>query len=324
MRIAVSGSIATDHLMTFPGRFVDQLLPDQLANLSVSFLVDDLDVRRGGVAGNICFGLGVLGLSPVLIGAVGSDFADYRSWLESHGVDTSGVRVSETRQTARFVCTTDTEQNQIASFYPGAMTEAREIDLGLLGQLDLVMVGPNDPSAMAAHTTSCRNRGVRFAADPSQQLASLDGAAIRNLLTGAEFLFCNAYESALLESKTGLSPAEVLDTVGTRVTTHGAQGIVISKAGEPEIRVGVVRATRLTDPTGVGDAFRAGFLAGQSWDLTLERSAQVGALMATLCVESLGPQEYDVDAATARTRLATAYGEDAAAEIAALLPSSGH
>jgi adenosine kinase len=307
--------------MTFPGRFVDQLLPDQLANLSVSFLVDDLDVRRGGVAGNICFGLGVLGLRPVIVGAVGPDFAEYRNWLDTHGVDTSGVRVSETRQTARFVCTTDTEQNQIASFYPGAMIEAREIDLGLLGQLDLVLVGPNDPAAMMAHTTSCRNRGVRFAADPSQQLASLDGPAIRNLLDGAEFLFCNAYEAALLESKTGLSGEEVLATVGTRVTTHGANGVVIERTGEPEVRVGVVRATRLTDPTGVGDAFRAGFLAGQSWELSVERSAQVGALMATLCVESLGPQEYDVDAATARTRLATAYGDDAATEIAALLPS---
>jgi adenosine kinase len=305
--------------MTFPGKFVDQLLPDQLANLSVSFLVDDLDVRRGGVAGNICFGLGVLGLHPVLIGAVGADFGDYRSWLETHGVDTSGVRVSETRQTARFTCTTDTDQNQIASFYPGAMSEAREIDLGLLGQLDMVLVGPNDPSAMMAHTDMCRNRSVPFAADPSQQLASLDGAAIRKLLDGAEILFCNAYEAALLESKTGLSGPDVLGIVGTRITTHGADGVHIERSGEAELRVGVVRATRLTDPTGVGDAFRAGFLAGRSWDLSLERSAQIGALMATLCVESLGPQEYDVDPETARTRLTSAYGADAAAEICAHL-----
>jgi adenosine kinase len=267
------------------------------------------------VAGNICFGLGILGLNPVLIGAVGADFADYRSWLDSHGVDTSGVRVSETRQTARFVCTTDTDQNQIASFYPGAMSEAREIDLGLLGQLDLVMIAPNDPAAMMAHTSMCRNRDVPFAADPSQQLASLDGPAIRNLLDGAQILFCNAYEAALLESKTGLSGSEVLSIVGTRITTHGAEGVHIERTGEPEIRVGVVRATRLTDPTGVGDAFRAGFLAGQSWELPLERSAQVGALMATLCVESLGPQEYEVDAETAHTRLTSAYGEAAAAEI---------
>src|SRR3954453_19741862 len=205
--------------MTFPGRFAEQLLPDQLANLSVSFLVDDLDVRRGGVAGNICFGLGLLGLRPLLVGAVASAFADYRSWLEDHGVDPAGVRVSDSRHTARFVCTTDTEQNQIASFYPGAMSEASLIDLGALVTLDLVLIGPNDPGAMAAHTRGCRDRGVPFAADPSQQLASLAGGDIRELLDGAQILFGNTYEAALLESKTGMSADEVLAVVGTRVTT---------------------------------------------------------------------------------------------------------
>jgi adenosine kinase len=305
--------------MTFDGRFVDQLLPDQLANLSVSFLVNDLDVRRGGVAGNICFGLGSLGLAPVLVGAVGSDFADYREWLEAHGVDTSGVRVSATRHTARFVCTTDTEQNQIASFYPGAMSEAREIDLGGLGPLDLVLISPNDPTAMVEHAGWCRDHGVRFAADPSQQLASLEPRAIRSIVEGADVLFSNAYEAALLESKTGATAAEVLALVGTRITTHGAEGVVIERDGEPAIRVGVVPATAITDPTGVGDAFRAGYLAGQSWGLTLERSAQVGALLATLCVETLGPQEYVVEAGQAVERLAAAYGSDAAAEITAHL-----
>jgi adenosine kinase len=301
--------------MTFSGRFVEQLLPDELAHVSVSFLVDDLEVRRGGVAGNICFGLGVLGLHPVLVGAVGSDFDDYRAWLDSSGVDTTGVRVSETRHTARFVCTTDAEQNQIASFYPGAMSEAREIDLGALGALDLVLISPNDPAAMVAHTGWCRDHGVRFAADPSQQLASLDDAVIRDLLEGAEILFGNGYEAALLERKTGLSAGEVLAKVGIRVTTHGAEGVVIERSDEPELRVGVVPAGPIADPTGVGDAFRAGFLAGQSWGLSLERSAQAGALLATLCVESLGPQEYVVDPAAARERLGAAYGDDAATEI---------
>jgi adenosine kinase len=305
--------------MTFGGRFVEQLLPDQLDHVSVSFLVDDLDVRRGGVAGNICFGLGVLGLRPVLVGAVGSDFGDYRAWLDSHGVDTSGVLVSETRHTARFVCTTDAEQNQIASFYPGAMSEARDIDLGSLGTLDLVLISPNDPAAMVAHSAYCRANGIRFAADPSQQLASLDDAAIRDLLDGADVLFGNAYEAALLESKTGLSAAEVLAKVSTRVTTHGADGIVIERTGEAALQVGVVPATTIVDPTGVGDAFRAGFLAGQSWGLSLERSAQAGALLATSCVESLGPQEYVVDPAVARTRLGAAYGDRAATEICAHL-----
>jgi adenosine kinase len=316
MRIAVSGSIATDHLMTFPGRFAEQLLADQLAHLSVSFLVEDLDVRRGGVAGNICFGLGLLGLRPLLVGAVGEDFGAYREWLDDHGVDTAAVRVSTQRHTARFTCTTDTDQNQIASFYPGAMSEAREIDLGELGELDLVLVGPNDPPAMLRHSAWCRDHGVAFVADPSQQLASLEGDAVRDLLDGAQTLFGNAYEAALLERKTGWDASEVLARVGTRVTTHGADGVVVEQAGTPAIRVGVVPARQVADPTGVGDAFRAGYLAGSSWGLGPERRVQLGALLATCCVETVGPQEYAVDPDAAAQRLVAAYGESAAAEIA--------
>jgi adenosine kinase len=305
--------------MTFAGRFAEQILPEALDSISVSFLVDDLEVRRGGVAANICFGLGSLGLEPVLVGAVGSDFAEYRDWLVAHGVDTSGVRVSQTRHTARFVCTTDADQNQIASFYPGAMSEAAEIDLGALGELDLVLISPNAPEAMQAHSAYCREHGVPFAADPSQQLASLDGDAIISLLDGATILFNNAYEAALIESKTGWSRERVLNAVGTRVSTHGADGVVIEQSGAEPIRVGVVPAERIADPTGVGDAFRAGFLAARSWELDLQRAAQTGALLATLCVESLGPQEYRLDPGTAKQRLEAAYGADAAAEIAAHL-----
>jgi adenosine kinase len=319
VRIAVSGSIATDHLMTFGGQFSEQLMADRLDHVSLSFLVDDLVVRRGGAAANICFGLAALGLRPVLVGAVGDDFGEYREWLDTHGVDTSGILVSTQRQTARFVCTTDTSQNQIASFYPGAMSEARDIDLAKLGDVDLMLISPNDPPAMVEHTRYCRDNGEPFAADPSQQLAFLDAEPIRDLVVGADLLFGNAYEAALLERKTGWTGADVLDTVGTRVTTHGAKGIVIERAGEAAITVGVVPAPAIVEPTGVGDAFRAGFLAGQSWGLPLERSAQVGALLATWCVESVGPQEYTLDPAQARERLAAAYDSAAAEEISAFL-----
>jgi adenosine kinase len=320
MRIAVTGSIATDHLMTFPGRFADQLLPEELAHLSVSFLVDDLEVRRGGVAANISFGMGVLGLRPLLVGAVGSDFADYRAWLDRHGVDTSGVRISELRHTARFVCTTDTDHNQIASFYAGAMSEAREIELAALGPLDLVVVSPNDPAAMVRHTEECRARGIAFVADPSQQLSSLEPAQVRALVEGADMLLTNAYESALTEHKTGWSAEEVLARVGVRVTTHGADGAVIETAGDV-VKVPVVPARSVADPTGGGDAFRAGFLSGRSWGLSLERAAQVGSLVATLCLESVGPQEWTIDRADATERLAAAYGAAAADEIAPHLPA---
>ncbi|HWB66375.1 MAG TPA: carbohydrate kinase family protein [Mycobacteriales bacterium] len=317
MRIAVSGSIATDHLMTFPGRFAEQLLPDQLAHLSVSFLVEDLEVRRGGVAANICYGMAQLGLRPLLVGAVGEDFGEYRAWLDGHGVDTSGVLVSSKRRTGRFVCTTDAEQNQIASFYPGAMAEARDIDLGALERPDLVVISPNDPQAMTEHAAWCRSAGVDFAADPSQQLATLEGDAIRGLIDGATLLFSNAYEAALLERKTGWSADEVLQRVGTRITTHGADGVVIEAAGAAAVTAVVVPATEIADPTGVGDAFRAGFLAGRSWGLSLERAAQLGSLLATGCLETLGPQEYTLDRSVSEQRLAAAYGVDAAAEILA-------
>jgi adenosine kinase len=325
VRIAVTGSIATDHLMTFPGRFAEQLLPDQLDSLSVSFLVDDLQIRRGGVAANICFGLGVLGLQPVLLGAVGDDFADYRSWLDRHGVDTRGVRVSELHHTARFLCTTDRDHNQIASFYAGAMAEAREIELApvaeRLGEFALVLVSPNDPAAMLRHTAECRDRGLPFAADPSQQLASLQADQVRELISGATYLFSNGYERALIERKTGWTQAELLRQVQVLVTTQGSKGVQIERAGEPQIAVPVPREERRADPTGVGDAFRGGFLAALAWGLALERAAQVGNLVATCCLESVGTQEYAVRRDPFLARLAEAYGDDAASDVAPHLPA---
>ena len=205
MKIAVTGSIATDHLMHFPGRFAEQLLPDQLHKVSLSFLVDDLVVRRGGIGPNICFGLAQLGVPATLVGAVGPDFAEYRSWLERHGVDCGSVLVSETAHTARFVCTTDDDLNQVATFYTGAMAEAREIELApvaqRLGGLDLVLVGANDPTAMLRHSQECRDRGYAFVADPSQQVARMGGEDLVSLLDGATYLITNEYEKELLEAK---------------------------------------------------------------------------------------------------------------------------
>ncbi|PYC72951.1 carbohydrate kinase family protein [Streptomyces tateyamensis] len=323
MRIAVAGSIATDHLMTFPGRFADQLVPEQLHTVSLSFLVDTLDIRRGGVAPNISFGMGLLGLRPVLVGAAGADFAEYRSWLQRHNVDTDSVHISETRHTARFMCTTDEDHNQIASFYTGAMAEARNIELqpiaDRVGGLDLVLIGADDPQAMVRHTQECRTRGYAFAADPSQQLARLDGDDIRELVDGAAYLFSNEYEAALIESKSGWTAAEVLDRVGTRITTLGSKGVRIQRKGEPDITVPCAPEQKKADPTGVGDGFRAGFLAGVSWELGLERAAQIGCMLATLVIETIGTQEYELRAGHFLERFSAAYGEAAGAEVAARL-----
>jgi adenosine kinase len=317
--LLVTGSIATDHLMTFAGKFADSLVVEQLDKIALSFLVDDLQVRRGGCAANICFGLASLGLRPVLVGAVGEDFVDYRSWLERHGVDCHAVHVSETRHTARFVCTTDSDHAQIATFYAGAMSEAREIELGPIAAradgLDLVVISPNDPEAMLRHTDECRARGLPFAADPSQQLAWMDGESIRQLIDGATYLFTNEYEAALTEQKTGWTAEEIDERVQTRVITKGKHGAVVVTKGEAPIQVTAAREVRKADPTGVGDAFRAGFLTGLAWGLGHRRCAEVGSMLATYVIETVGTQEYELGRARFLSRLAEAYGAESAAEV---------
>jgi adenosine kinase len=322
--VVVTGSIATDHLMTFPGKFTEQFVEGKLEQVSLSFLVDDLVQHRGGAGANMAFGLGLLGLQPVLVGAVGQDFVDYEAWLNRHGVDTGHIRWSEFRHTSRFVCTTDAANNQIASFYSGAMAEASQIELrpieSRIGQIDLVVVGPNDPKAMVRHTEECRDRGYAFAADPSQQLAWADGEMIRGLVDGADILFTNEYESFLLMQKTGWSEDEVLARVDTWVTTRAADGVLVRRAGEEPLSVIAVPETKPVEPTGGGDALRAGFIAGRMWGLGLERATQLGSAVATEAVEVVGTQEYLLHKRPFLERFAEAFGDDAAAEVEAHLP----
>jgi adenosine kinase len=319
MSLLIAGSIATDHLMGYGGRFRDSLVVEQLDKISLSFLVDDLEIRRGGVAANMCFGLGRLGLRPVLVGSAGEDFADYRSWLERHGVNCSHVRISETRHTARFVCTTDPTGAQIASFYPGAMSEARLIELGPIvervGDPTYVLIGADDPDGMLRHTQECRQRGYPFIADPSQQLAFSGGELIRDLVDGAAILFSNEYESHLIEQKTGWSADEVLSRVGTQVTTLGAQGVKVSRVGQPDIVLPAAQNVTAVEPTGVGDAFRSGFLAGLTWGVDHERAAQVGCVLAAYVVETVGTQEYTFTAEQFLGRLEESYGPEAAKDV---------
>ncbi len=322
--LLICGSIASDHLMTFRGRFQDSLVVEQLDKISVSFLVDDLEIRRGGVAPNMCFGLGRLGLRPVLVGAAGEDFTvDYQSWLERHGVDCSFVRISDSKHTARFVCTTDSSMAQFASFYPGAMSEARLIELGPIvartGEPDYVLIAADDPEGMLRHTRECRQRGFRFIADPSQQLAFSEGDLIRDLIDGASYLFSNEYESHMIESKTGWSADEVLERVGTQVTTLGPDGVRIYARDAETIEVKATPGVTAVEPTGVGDAFRAGFLAGLEWGFGHERAAQVGCTLAAYVVETVGTQEYSFTSDQFVERIRGAYGDHAASDVAAHL-----
>jgi adenosine kinase len=320
MKIGVAGSVGLDHLMTFSGKFTDSFVAGSLEKVSLSFLVDSLDVRRGGCAANICYGMGTLGLNPVLIAAVGKDWADYEAWLSRHGVDTSHALVSTSLYTAHFMVTTDDDLNQIASFFPGAMSEARNIELAPImektGRFDMVVISPDDPEAMLHHSDVCRKEGIAFAADPSQQMARMSGEEIKLLIDGASYLFLNEYELALAMQKTGWSDREILEHVKIRVVTLGSKGAKVESAAGEFVQVGVPQEKSKTDPTGVGDSFRSGFIAGLAWGLSHERCAQLGSLIATYVIETMGTQEYRFTSAEFLARFEGAYGAEAAAEIA--------
>ena len=320
MKIGVAGSVGLDHLMTFSGKFTDSIVADSLEKISLSFLVDSLDVRRGGCAANICYGMGVLGLNPVLIAAVGKDWADYEAWLTRHGVDTSHALVSTSLYTAHFMVTTDDDLNQIASFFPGAMSEARNIELAPImektGRFDMLVISPDDPEAMLHHSEVCRKEGIAFAADPSQQMARMSGEEIKLLIDGASYLFLNEYELALAMQKTGWSDREILEHVKIRVVTMGSKGAKVESAAGEYVQVGVPKEKSKTDPTGVGDSFRSGFIAGLAWGLSHERCAQLGSLIATYVIETMGTQEYRFTNAEFLARFQGAYGAEAASEVA--------
>jgi adenosine kinase len=268
--------------------------------------------------------MGSLGLNPILIAAVGIDWPDYDAWLVRHGVDTSHVLVSKTLHTAHFMVTTDTELNQIASFFPGAMSEARNIELSPImektGKLDLIVISPDDPEAMLRHSEVARQAGIAIAADPSQQMARMSGEDIKNLITGATYLFMNEYELALAIQKTGWSDREILEQVKYRVVTLGSEGARVESLHGETIKVTTPKEKSKTDPTGVGDSFRSGFVAGLAWGLNHERCAQLGSMIATYVIETTGTQEYRFTSAEFLARFQEAYGASAAAEIEPHLP----
>lgn len=292
MKIVLSGSIAYDYLMTFPGKFEEQILPERLASISLSFLVDSMTRQRGGVAPNIAYTLALLGVRPRLLGTVGKDFAEYRQWLEAQGVDTSLVKEIEDEFTASFFATTDEVNAQIASFYPGAMAHAASQSLRDLDETpDLVVVSPNAPDAMTLHATECRELDIPYLYDPSQQVLRLSGEELARDMDGAQFLFVNDYEYGLICKKTGRTLEDILAHVDVLVVTRGEKGATIYADGR-EIHVPVVPAARIVDPTGVGDAFRGGFLAGYARGWDWELCGQMGALAATYVIEQKGTQNH--------------------------------
>ena len=291
MKIVITGSIAFDYLMSFPGRFTEHFLPDHMDRISLSFLVDTMDKRRGGCAPNIAYTLALLGERPLLMATAGEDFGEYRIWLESAGVDTSLVKQVSGKFTASFFCSTDQHNNQIASFYTGAMADAGELSFRPVRDAGIAIISPNDPTAMVQYAEECRALGIRYIFDPGQQCARMSGDELRAGTIGATIVICNDYEFELLRQKSGLGEGEILARSEVLIVTRGEHGSsVIARDGRTDVPAVVTR--RVVDPTGVGDAFRGGLMKGIALGLPYAACAQIGSVAATYALEHLGGQSH--------------------------------
>ena len=307
MRMIVTGSIAFDYLMSFPGKFTEHFLPEHFSRVSLSFLVDTMDKRRGGCAPNIAYTLALLGERPVLMATAGQDFGEYRRWLEAAGVDTSLVREVPDKFTASFFCSTDEANNQIASFYTGAMAHAAELSFRTAGQVDLVIVSPNDPAAMTQYAEECRALGIRYIFDPGQQCARMAGPELADGIVGAHLVIVNDYELELIREKTGFGETEILARAAHLVVTRGEKGSTVYSGTERQ-DVPAVAPTRIEDPTGVGDAYRGGLMKGLAAGAPLDVCARIGSVAATYALEHLGGQSHAYTWDEFRRRYAQHFG----------------
>lgn len=313
MTIVCTGSIAFDYLMSFPGYFKDHILPDKLDSISLSFLVDSMIKQRGGTAPNIAYTLALLGEKPFLMGTVGMDFEEYRAALEETGVDTSLVKVIPGKYTASFFANTDLSNAQIASFYTGAMADAKDLSIKdlVLTDVELVVVSPNDPVAMSKYPRECRELKIPYLYDPGQQVVRMDPADIRDGLIGAQSIFVNEYEFELIQKHTGMSAVEIISNVKYAVVTCGECGSDVYAGGE-HFHIDVIKPTQIADPTGVGDAFRGGFLRGRKLGYDWVTCARMGTLAATYCLENRGTQNHRYSVEDFIQRYRENYGNDEA------------
>jgi adenosine kinase len=307
MKLIVTGSIAYDYLMSFPGKFTEHFLPEHFQRVSLSFLVDTMDKRRGGCAPNIAYTLALLGERPYLMGTAGQDFGEYRQWLEAAGIDTSLVHQVPDKFTASFFCSTDTENNQIASFYTGAMAHAAELSFRTIPEPGLVIISPNDPAAMVQYAEECRTLGIPYIFDPGQQCARMSGSELKDGIVGASVVICNDYEFELLRQKTALNEVDVLRVARALIVTRGEEGCSIY-GNSGRIDVAAVTPNRIVDPTGVGDAFRGGLMKGLAAGAPHQVCAQLGSVAATYALEHLGGQSHAYTLEEFRTRYEEHFG----------------
>jgi adenosine kinase len=292
MNIVVTGSIAFDYLMSFPGRFTEHFLPEHMNRVSLSFLVDTMDKRRGGCAPNIAYTLALLGERPRLMAAAGEDFGEYRHWLEAAGVDTSLVVQIPGKFTASFFCSTDLENNQIASFYTGAMADSGQLSFRTAGDTGLAIISPNDPGAMMQYAEECRTLGIAYIFDPGQQCTRMTGAELKDGIVGAHLVICNDYEFELIRQKTGFSEGDVLAQAKSLVITRGEDGSSVYLSSGERVDVAAIPPHRIVDPTGVGDAYRGGLMKGMALRLPYQVCAQMGSVAAAYALEHLGGQSH--------------------------------
>jgi adenosine kinase len=291
MRIVVTGSIAFDYLMSFPGKFTEHFLPDHMDRVSLSFLVDTMDKRRGGCAPNIAYTLALLGERPLVMATAGEDFGEYRQWLEAAGVDTSLVTQIDGKFCASFFCSTDANNNQIASFYTGAMADAGQLSFRTIRDCGLAIIAPNDPDAMVQYAEECRTLGIRHIFDPGQQCTRMSGDQLRDGVIGATYVIVNDYELELLRQKTGLGEGEILEKSEALIVTRGEHGSsVLTRGGR--VDVPAITPHRIADPTGVGDAYRGGLMKGLALGLPVDVAARLGSVAATYALEHLGGQSH--------------------------------
>lgn len=292
MNVTITGSIAYDYLMSFPGKFTDHLIEGQLQNISVSFLVNDLDKKNGGVAPNIAYTNALLGGSPKIMATAGKDFTDYKAWLDANNVDTSGIKIIEDKFTASFFANTDSEQNQIASFYSGAMANAGELTFAESApETDITIVSPNDPVAMQQYMKEAKASDIKYIYDPSQQTIWLSGEELAAGIDGCYLLTVNEYELSMIKEKTGFSDQDIFDKAGGVLVTKGKDGSTLTIDGNT-YEIPVFPPNDIVDPTGAGDAYRAGMLRGIQLGLPWDITCRIGALCSVYVLEQMGPSSH--------------------------------
>jgi adenosine kinase len=315
MSVIITGSVAYDYLMSFPGHFDEHILPEQIHQISLSFLVDSMRKQRGGCAPNIAYTLALLGEHPTVMATVGQDFSEYRAWLEQAGIDTSATVEVADEFTSSFFVNTDLDNNQIASFYIGAMGKADMLSFHDLDRpVELAIISPNAPGAMVKYARECQELGIPYIYDPSQQIIRLSGEELLDGTRGARMLIVNEYEFGLIKNKTDLSDEELLSLPDITIITQGEEGSTIHVEGLV-LHIPVVPPEPLAEPTGAGDAYRGGIIKGMLRGYPWEITGRIAALAATYVLEQYGTQNHHYTLHEFAERYRQAFGDTPDLEI---------